>query len=82
MSAQLFSGPLERFGQTLLAADDSRPDSRPVVALPDLLQAERLDLLLLSIYGPQLMPSQLPVLVSQWAKFYFMQIIQIGRAHV
>ncbi|KEZ65736.1 iron reductase [Pseudomonas amygdali pv. tabaci str. ATCC 11528] len=75
LSAQLFSGPLERFGQTLLAADDSRPDSRPVVALPDLLQTERLDQLLLSIYGPQLMPSQLPVLVSQWAKFYFMQIV-------
>ncbi|RMV72675.1 Ferric iron reductase protein FhuF [Pseudomonas caricapapayae] len=71
LSAQLFSGPFERFGQTLLAVDDPRP----VVALPDLLRRERLDQLLLTLYGPQLMPAQLPVLVSQWAKFYFMQLI-------
>ncbi|WP_024647172.1 siderophore-iron reductase FhuF [Pseudomonas syringae] len=71
MSPQLFSGPLECFGQTLLTAEDSRV----AVAVPDLLRPERLNQLLLSVYGPQLMPGQLPVLVSQWAKFYFMQLI-------
>ncbi|MFA0941705.1 MULTISPECIES: siderophore-iron reductase FhuF [Pseudomonas syringae group] len=71
VNSQLYAGGLAPFGRTLLAASDLRP----VVALPDLLQPERLDQLLLSVYGPQLMPSQLPVLVSQWAKFYFMQII-------
>ncbi|WP_235986764.1 siderophore-iron reductase FhuF [Pseudomonas triticifolii] len=45
------------------------------VALPDLLRPERLDALLLNLYGAELMPSQLPVLVSQWAKYYFMQLI-------
>ncbi|QIQ73723.1 Ferric iron reductase protein FhuF [Pseudomonas coronafaciens] len=71
MNSQLYAGGLAPFGRTLLAASDLRP----VLALPDLLLPERLDQLLLSVYGPQLMPSQLPVLVSQWAKFYFMQII-------
>ncbi|WP_024678651.1 siderophore-iron reductase FhuF [Pseudomonas syringae] len=70
LSSPLFAGALAPFGCTLLAADDPRP----VVALPELLQPARLDQLLLSVYGPQLMPSQLPVLVSQWAKCYFMQI--------
>lgn len=28
--------------------------------------------LLLALYGPELMPAQLPVLVSQWSKYYFM----------
>ncbi|MCR8721933.1 siderophore-iron reductase FhuF, partial [Pseudomonas syringae] len=71
LSSSLFAEALAPFGRTLLAADDPRP----VVALPELLQPTRLDQLLLSVYGPQLMPSQLPVLVSQWAKCYFMQII-------
>lgn len=42
------------------------------VALEDLLRRDVLDALLLKGYGPELMPVQLPVLVSQWAKFYFM----------
>ncbi|MCF5644248.1 siderophore-iron reductase FhuF [Pseudomonas syringae] len=71
LSSPLFSGPLARFGQTLLTAEDSRA----VVGVPVVLRPERLDQLLLSVYGPQLMPGQLPVLVSQWAKFYFMQMI-------
>ncbi|MCV4342280.1 siderophore-iron reductase FhuF [Pseudomonas capsici] len=70
MSA-LFAGPLERFGQTLLAADHPGP----VRALPDLLQRKSLDALLSGLYGPQLMADHLPVLVSQWAKYYFMQVI-------
>jgi ferric iron reductase protein FhuF len=71
MNPTLFRGALECFGQTLLAVDDPRP----VRALPALLQAEALDALLLNIYGPTLMPSQRPVLVSQWSKYYFMQVI-------
>lgn len=71
MSAPLFTGALRRFGQGLVGADDSRP----VSPLPALLEAERLDALLLGLYGPELMPSRLPVLVSQWAKYYFMQVI-------
>ncbi|WP_054085446.1 MULTISPECIES: siderophore-iron reductase FhuF [Pseudomonas syringae group] len=71
LSADLFSGSLERFGRTLLAADDPQI----VVAVPEVLRPERLEQLLLSVYGPQLMPGQLPVLVSQWAKYYFMQLI-------
>jgi len=71
MNASLFSGPLAPFGRSLLAADDLRP----VVALPELLRPERLDAVLLSVYGPQLMPEQLPVLVSQWAKYYLMQLM-------
>ncbi|SHM96506.1 ferric iron reductase protein FhuF [Pseudomonas asturiensis] len=43
--------------------------------MPDLLRTERLDALLLDLYGAELMPSHLPVLVSQWAKYYFMQLI-------
>ncbi|MFJ4145828.1 siderophore-iron reductase FhuF [Pseudomonas sp. NPDC089734] len=67
----LFTGPLEPFGQTLLTADDPRP----VTTLAELLQPSRMDALLLGLYGPDLMPAHLPVLVSQWAKYYFMQVI-------
>ncbi|MBX8516514.1 siderophore-iron reductase FhuF [Pseudomonas cichorii] len=67
----LFTGPLERFGQTLLSADDPRP----VMALSELLRKESLDALLTRLYGPDLMAAHLPVLVSQWAKYYFMQVI-------
>ncbi|WP_201017519.1 siderophore-iron reductase FhuF [Pseudomonas cichorii] len=67
----LFAGPLARFGQTLLAADDPRR----VTALPDLLHKDSLDALLTGLYGPDLMAAHLPVLVSQWAKYYFMQAI-------
>ncbi|WP_249672238.1 siderophore-iron reductase FhuF [Pseudomonas abieticivorans] len=47
-------------------------DDQPFEPLPQLLQPTRLDVMLIDIYGPDLMPSQKPVLVSQWAKYYFM----------
>ncbi|WP_095095007.1 siderophore-iron reductase FhuF [Pseudomonas sp. Irchel 3A5] len=71
MSHPLFSGAFECFGQGLLADDDLRP----VRALPELLQAEALDALLLNIYGPELLASHRSVLMSQWSKYYFMQVI-------
>ncbi len=48
---------------------------RPIVALPELLRDETLNRLLRQVYGPDLMPLQLPVLVSQWMKYYAMQLI-------
>jgi ferric iron reductase protein FhuF len=39
------------------------------------LQAEALDALLMNIYGPDLLANHRPVLVSQWSKYYFMQLI-------
>jgi len=71
MTQMLFSGALEAFRQGLLATDDPRS----VRVLPELLQAESLDALLLNIYGPDLLASHRPVLVSQWSKYYFMQLI-------
>ncbi len=71
MSHPLFSGALECFGQSLLAEDDPRA----VRPLPELLQAEALDALLLNIYGAELLASHRQVLVSQWSKYYFMQVI-------
>ena len=71
MTHPLFSGVLECFGQGLLADDDQRP----MRALPELLQAEALNALLLNIYGAELLASHRPVLVSQWSKYYFMQLI-------
>lgn len=71
MRAELFAGNLMRFGQSLLVDDDPRP----VITVPELLLPATLDRLLLRVYGPDLMPSQLPVLVSQWSKYYFMRII-------
>jgi ferric iron reductase protein FhuF len=71
MNPPLFAGELARFGESLVALDDPRE----VHALPALLQPAVLDALLLRIYGPELMPSQRPVLVSQWSKYYFMQLI-------
>jgi len=68
---ELLTGGLARFGESLLADDDPRP----VIAVPELLQPQNLDQLLMRVYGLELMPSQLPVLVSQWSKYYFMQII-------
>lgn len=66
----MFEGPLCAFAASLVL-----DDARAVVALPDLLRREALDQQLLHVYGPALMPDQLPVLVSQWFKFYCMQII-------
>lgn len=62
-------GPAADLLKGLLRPDDPRP----VLGLPELLQPARLDRTLLHVYGPELMPSQLPVLVSQWSKYYFMQ---------
>ena len=41
------------------------------MALQALLDPARFDPLLLALYGPELMPAQRPVLVSQWSKYYF-----------
>ncbi|MND65205.1 Ferric iron reductase protein FhuF [compost metagenome] len=62
-------GPAADLLQGLWAADDPRP----ALGLADVLQPSRLDHTLLQVYGPALMPRQLPVLVSQWSKYYFMQ---------
>jgi ferric iron reductase protein FhuF len=50
-------------------------EARRVVPLGELLRDETLDRLLLQVYGPELMPGQRPVLVSQWMKYYAMQLI-------
>lgn len=60
-----------RYGLKILEAHSARS----VIALPELLCGDTLDRLLLQVYGPTLMPEQLPVLVSQWFKFYAMQLI-------
>lgn len=39
--------------------------------LAELLRPDAFDALLLGLYGPELMPAQRPVLVSQWSKYYF-----------
>lgn len=44
--------------------------------LEQLLQPAHFDALLLGLYGPELMPAQRPVLVSQWSKYYFAAIWQ------
>jgi ferric iron reductase protein FhuF len=64
-------GELGLFGRTLLAADDPRP----LHSVPDLLRPQVLDALLLKVYGPHLLAGHLPVLVSQWSKYYFMALI-------
>lgn len=66
----VFDGPLATFADTIVA-----DDGRPVVPLPELLRDDTLDRLLLKVYGPELMAGVLPVLVSQWFKFYAMQLI-------
>lgn len=71
MRPELWAGGLMPFGEWLLANDDPRP----VIAVPDLLLPETLDRLLMQVYGTELMPDQLPVLVSQWSKYYFMHLI-------
>ena len=70
MSRDLFAGPLAGFAKTLVL-----DKARPVIPLPELLRGETLDRLLLQVYGPELMPEQLPVLVSQWMKYYAMQLV-------
>ena len=63
------TGPYAELAGALLPTDDPRP----ALPLPQLLRAETLERLLLQVYGPALMPSQRPVLVSQWSKYYFMR---------
>ncbi|WP_442112714.1 siderophore-iron reductase FhuF [Pseudomonas sp. NUPR-001] len=47
------------------------------LSLPQLLQQARFEPLLLELYGPELMPAQQPVLVSQWSKYYFATVWQM-----
>lgn len=70
MSQDFFAGALAGFAKTLVL-----DNARPVIPLPELLRGDTLDRLLLQVYGPELMPEQLPVLVSQWMKYYAMQLI-------
>lgn len=65
----MFAGRLAPFGQTLAAP------GRPVVPVTALLTDESLDHLLRQVYGAELFASQKPVLVSQWSKYLFMQLI-------
>lgn len=50
------------------------------MTLDELLQPARFQSLLLALYGPELMPAQLPVLVSQWSKYYFAMLWQAASA--
>nr|WP_256665358.1 siderophore-iron reductase FhuF [Pseudomonas sp. SLFW] len=70
VTQDIFKGPFAGFGETWV-----QDDGRPVIPLPELLCDEVLDRLLMQVYGPELMPEKLPVLVSQWFKFYAMQLI-------
>ncbi|RAU49708.1 MULTISPECIES: siderophore-iron reductase FhuF [unclassified Pseudomonas] len=70
MSRHLFEGPLAGFAKTWVPEDP-----RPVIPVATLLCDETLDRLLMQTYGPELMPAQRSVLVSQWFKFYAMQLI-------
>ncbi|MBD8491522.1 siderophore-iron reductase FhuF [Pseudomonas syringae] len=71
MNPGMFDGKLQAFGQSVLA-HAAIPAGVP---LPALLRAERLEALLEGVYGAALMASHKPVLVSQWAKYYFMHLI-------
>lgn len=46
------------------------------LSLEQLLEPARFESLLLELYGPELMPAQRPVLVSQWSKYYFAAVWQ------
>jgi ferric iron reductase protein FhuF len=70
MSLDVFKGSLAPFCQTLVLDDD-----RAVIPVPALLLPATLDQLLLKVYGAELMPAKRSVLVSQFAKYYFMQLI-------
>lgn len=41
------------------------------MTLTELFAPPTFDAVLLELYGPELMPAQRPVLVSQWSKYYF-----------
>lgn len=70
MRREWFEGPLASFAKTLVL-----DEARRVVPLGELLRGETLDRLLLQVYGPELMLDQRQVLVSQWMKYYAMQLI-------
>lgn len=71
MTPTPFAALLQQFMQGVLA----ETDRRALLTLAELLQPQRLDALLLNLYGAQLMPQQRDVLVSQWAKYGFMLMI-------
>lgn len=71
MTPAAFAAQLQPFMQNVLG----EADRRALLTLAQLLQPQRLDALLLNLYGPDLMPRQRDVLVSQWAKYSFMLII-------
>nr|WP_272904129.1 siderophore-iron reductase FhuF [Pseudomonas petrae] len=66
----MFEGALAGFARTVVI-----DETRPVLPLTELLRDDALDRLLLKVYGPELVKDQLPVLVSQWMKYYAMQLI-------
>jgi ferric iron reductase protein FhuF len=66
----MFEGPLAGFGRTRVIDGE-----RPVLPLTELLRDEVLERLLLQVYGAELVRDQLPVLASQWMKYYAMQLI-------
>lgn len=66
----MFDGALAGFARTVVV-----DQMRPVSPLTELLRDDALDRLLLTVYGPELVKDQLPVLVSQWMKYYAMQLI-------
>ncbi|SER74791.1 ferric iron reductase protein FhuF [Pseudomonas sp. NFACC02] len=70
MRREWFEGALADFAKTLVL-----DEARPVVPLAELVRGETLDRQLLKVYGSELMPDQQPVLVSQWMKYYAMQLI-------
>ncbi|MFJ3481936.1 siderophore-iron reductase FhuF [Pseudomonas sp. NPDC090202] len=70
MSQDLFDGPLREFAGSVLSDEVG-----PTLGLSELLRDESLDRLLLRVYGAELFASQKPVLVSQWSKYVFMQLI-------
>ncbi|PSS49421.1 siderophore-iron reductase FhuF [Pseudomonas sp. BBP2017] len=47
-----------------------------LLSLEQVLEPTRFESLLLELYGPELMPAQRPVLVSQWSKYYFAMVWQ------
>jgi len=66
----MFDGALAGFARTVVV-----DETRAVLPLTELLRDDALDRLLLKVYGPELVREQLPVLVSQWMKYYAMQLI-------
>lgn len=66
----MFEGALAGFGRTRVIDGE-----RPVLPLTELLRDEVLEQLLQQVYGAALVKEQLPVLASQWMKYYAMQLI-------